>query len=95
MFEIKGIDMNRTLPEPLIQKAERLAIEHGFDTVTDYLSDLLEREESPAHPFAGREAEVEESLLNAMESGPSTPLTADDWARWRNRIFEVHAKNQP
>lgn len=87
--------MNRVLPEPLLQKVERLATERGYETISDYLSDLLEREESPGHPFAGREAEVEESLLKAMEGGPSTPLTSDDWARWRRRIFEIHSKSQP
>ena len=86
--------MNRVLPEPLLQKAERLATERGYETISDYLSDLLEREDSPGHPFAGREAEVEASLLKALEDGPLTPLTADDWARWRRRIFEVHSKPQ-
>ncbi|MBX3400615.1 MAG: hypothetical protein KF873_17910 [Gemmataceae bacterium] len=87
--------MNRTLPEPLMKKAERLAIERGFDSVTDYLSDLLEREESPAHPFADREAEVESALLEGLASGPATPMTAEDWNELKRRVVEVHAAKAP
>ncbi len=81
--------MNRTLPEPLLDKAERLARSHGFDSIEAYLQDLMDRDEP--HPFAGREEEIKASLIAAMEGGPSTPLSADDWTRWRRRIFEVHA----
>ncbi len=87
--------MNRVLPEPLLQKAERLATERGYETISDYLSDLLEREDSPGHPFAGREAEVEAALLEGLASGPAEPMTADDWQDLKRRVVEIHAVKNP
>lgn len=81
--------MNRTLPEPLLDKAERLARSHGFDSIEAYLQDLMDRDEP--HPRVGSKAELEALLLEGLASGPAEPFTADDWARLRRRIYEVHA----
>lgn len=37
--------MNRALPDPPLDKAERLARSRGFDSIEAYLQDLMDRDE--------------------------------------------------
>jgi hypothetical protein len=85
-----GRAMNRNLPEPLLDKAERLARSHGFDSIEAYLQDLMDRDEP--HSFAGREIEVEALLLEGLASGPAEPFTKDDWDELKRRVDETHAR---
>jgi hypothetical protein len=64
------------LPEAVIQRAETQAAQKGFDSLADYLTSLLERD---ANPFAGREDEVEEAILEGIASGPGIVMTEERW----------------
>ncbi len=78
----------RAVPDPLLDKAERHARSHGFDSIEAYLQDLIDRDEP--YPSVRIKAVLEALLLEGMVHGPATPFTADDWVRLRRRIFEVH-----
>lgn len=82
--------MQFTLPESVFRKAERLAQDRGFASVGDYVSELVERDESAAFPI--RSAEVEAALIAGLDSGPPAPMTRADWDDLKRRVREVHAK---
>ena len=84
--------MQFTLPEPIIRKAERLAQDRGFATVSEYLSELVQEDESQAEPFAGGKAEVEAALLAGLDSGPATEMTSGDWGELKRRVRDFHGK---
>ena len=69
--------MNITVPEAMKAFIHEQAAKGGFGTVSEYMRavirDLQEREDY--------RAEVREKLLEAVRSGPSTPLTQSDWDR--------------
>ena len=88
--------MSILLAEPLSQKVERLAKKHGYPSVEDYLTDLLQREEHDGSPFVGREAEVEAALLKSLQSGPATPMTRADWDELKRRaLASSHDSDNP
>jgi len=84
--------MQITLPEPIFQKAERIAAERGFPSVGAYVSELVESDESLVSPFRNGDAEVEAALLAGLASSPSSPLERSDWDELRRRVVELHAK---
>ena len=84
--------MQITLPESIFQKAERLAVDRGFSSVGDYVSELVTRDESFESPFRDRKTEVEAELLAGLASGPATPLQRADWEELQRRVHEVHGK---
>lgn len=82
--------MQFTLPETIFRKAERLAQDRGYASVSDYVSELVEQDESS--PFESRSAEVEAALIAGLDSGPATPMTSTDWDELKRRVREVHAQ---
>ena len=84
--------MQITFPESIFQKAERLAVDGGYSSVGDYVSELVTRDESFESPFQDRKAEVEEALLAGLASGPATPFQRADWEELQRRVHEVHGK---
>jgi hypothetical protein len=43
------------------------------------------------NPFAERETEVETAILEAIASGPATPMTDEIWQELHRRVREVHS----
>ena len=84
--------MQFTLPASVLQKAERLALDRGFESVGDYVSELVRRDESEKSPFQDRKAEIEAALLAGLESGPATSMVRSDWDELQRRVQEVHGK---
>ena len=74
--------MNITVPEAMKAFIHEQATKGGFGTVSEYMRavirDLQEREDY--------RAEVREKLLEAVRSGPSTPLTQSDWDEMRQEL---------
>jgi antitoxin ParD1/3/4 len=50
----------------------------GFSTVSEYIRDVLRREQQRL-----ARAEIDEKLLEAVEEGQSAPMTRADWQRLR------------
>jgi hypothetical protein len=41
-----------------------------------------------------RKQEIEAKLLEALEGGPATPMTREDWDELKRRVWERHAGRQ-
>jgi antitoxin ParD1/3/4 len=50
----------------------------GFSTVSEYIRDVLRREQQRL-----TRSEIDEKLLDAIESGKTTPFTKSDWQKLR------------
>jgi antitoxin ParD1/3/4 len=82
--------LNITLPDAMKSFVHEQAAKQGFGTVSEYMraiiGDLQERED--------RRREIREKLLEAVHSGPATPLNHADWDGIRREVHERHAKRQ-
>ena len=70
--------MNISLPAPLKRWVEQQVEERGYSTASEFVRAVLRREQEQA-----LRAAVDARLLQAIDSGKSTPMTADDWQRIR------------
>lgn len=70
--------VNIELPAPMRAWVEAQARAGGYATISDYVCHVLEAE----HRRSLR-ASVDEQLQAGLDSGPATPMTADDWQRIR------------
>lgn len=78
-----------TLPDDVMQQAERQARAAGFATVGEYLADLVREdagEDAPCDQYAGRTREELERLLDEAKDGPWLPLDEAFWERLDERI---------
>ena len=72
--------MNISLPAPLKNWVAQQVAERGYSTASEFVRDVLRREQEQA-----ARAAVDARLLAAVDSGESTPMTADDWKRIRTK----------
>ena len=70
--------MNISLPAPLKSWVEQQVEERGYSTASEFVRDVLRREQEQA-----ARAAIDQRLLQAIESGESTPMTSKDWSRIR------------
>src|SRR5438094_983919 len=68
--------MNITLPEPLKEFIEELVAKGTFKDPSDYLQTLVDRDRQERE-------RIEALLIEGLDSGPSTPMTAEDWQEIR------------
>ncbi len=70
-----------SLPPMLTKWMDERLAEGGFESHEEYIRHLIRKEASR------REQEALESrLLQAIDSGPATPMTKSDWNAIKNRI---------
>jgi antitoxin ParD1/3/4 len=70
--------MNISLPAPLKTWFEQQVEQRGYSTASEFVRDLLRREQEQAVRAA-----VDARLIEAIDSGKSTPMTSKDWKRIR------------
>jgi len=70
--------MNISLPAPLKDWIEQQVEERGYSTASEFVRDVLRREQEQA-----ARAAIDARLVQAIESGESTPMSAKDWTRIR------------
>jgi antitoxin ParD1/3/4 len=70
--------MNISLPVPLKSWIEQQVAERGYSTASEFVRDVLRREQEQAIRQA-----IDARLVQAIESGESTPMTAKDWKHVR------------
>jgi antitoxin ParD1/3/4 len=70
--------MNISLPAPLKSWIEQQVELRGYSTASEFVRDVLRREQEQALRSA-----VDARLLQAIDSGESTPMTRQDWRRIR------------
>jgi len=63
-----------SLPEPLKQFIDGLVAAGTFKDSSEYLRTLIESDRQ-----AREKTRVEALLIEGLDSGPSTPMTPDDW----------------
>lgn len=66
--------LNISLPEATRTWVEEQVKKHGYGTVSEYIRQLLREEQKRQ-----LHAEVDKSLLAALDSGEATPMTRKDW----------------
>jgi antitoxin ParD1/3/4 len=70
--------MNISLPASLKTWIERQVTGKGYSTASEYVRDLLRREQEQE-----ARARIEAKLTEAINNGASTPMLAQDWDRIR------------
>ena len=78
--------MNVSLPIPLKTWVERQVKEKGYSTASEYVRDILRREQEHQQEVQER---VDERLAQALKSGESTPMTQADWNRIRSKGLKL------
>jgi Arc/MetJ-type ribon-helix-helix transcriptional regulator len=76
-----------TLPTPLRKWVQRQAASRGYASADHFVVELLRREKA----LEARQR-IDAILLEALESGPSTPMTSKDWREIRRRYLERRRK---
>jgi antitoxin ParD1/3/4 len=79
--------LNISLPESVREFIEREVAEGGHGDASEYIYKLLQEEQKKK----ARE-KVEALLLEGLQSGPATPMTAQDWEDIRREVHERHAR---
>ena len=79
--------VNVSLPDPMREFVEAQARKEGFATVSEYLHSLL-REVQRREARRALDAKLQEGL----ESGPSAPLTSEEWDDIEREGIELAAR---
>jgi antitoxin ParD1/3/4 len=82
--------MNISLPDEMKAFVESQAAQQGFGTVSEYMRSLIR----DIQQRQARRAHVDERLLEALDSGPATPLTRADWESIRGEVHRRHASRR-
>jgi antitoxin ParD1/3/4 len=70
--------MNISLPATLKSWIDQQVEARGYSTASEFVRDVLRREQEQA-----ARAAIDERIVQAIDSGESTPMTAKDWKRIR------------
>ena len=79
--------MNIALPETLKTFVQHQVEHGGYSSVSEYMRELI-RADQRRQALASLETEI----VKGLESGESTPMTAEDWQALRQALRERHAK---
>ena len=66
--------MHVSLPMPLKEWVEGQVAAKGYSTASEYVRDLLRQEQERQ-----ARSRIDSRLTDAINSGPSTPMTRQDW----------------
>ena len=81
--------MNIALPEAMKQFVQEQVQRGGYSSASEYIRDLIRSDQREK----ARQA-LEREILRGLESGKSTPMTAEDWAEIRGEVQRRHAKRK-
>jgi antitoxin ParD1/3/4 len=79
--------MKVSVPEPLKHFVDELIARGDYPDASAYLLALIERDQLRREP-----AQIEAKLLEGVESGEPTPLTAEDWDELRRACTNVRPR---
>ena len=81
--------MNISVPDEMKAFVEAQMTQEGFASASEYLRALIRDAQK-------RQAkrELEAKFREAMESGPATPMTSDDWQQLERNVWERHRQAQ-
>jgi antitoxin ParD1/3/4 len=72
--------MNISLPAPLKAWIEQQVANGGYSTASEYVREVLRRQQAEH-----ARTQIDARLTEAIDSGPSTPLTRQDWKNIRDK----------
>jgi antitoxin ParD1/3/4 len=78
--------LNISLPNQIIDFIERQAIADGFNTPSDYVLNIILREQERL----GQQQRVESLLIEGLDSGASVEVTDDWWNSKRTALDALH-----
>jgi antitoxin ParD1/3/4 len=81
--------MNISVPDEMKAFVEAQMTQEGYASASEYLRALI-REAQKRQAKQALEAKFRE----AMESGPATPMTPDDWQQLERNVWERHRQVQ-
>ena len=99
-----------SLPDPLHDAAEELASRTGFASASEYIADLVRRDieqdrqdlELYLQPLGEgtnspplTKLDIERLMLEGLNSGPATVMTAEDWSELHRRVEARLERNAP
>ncbi len=70
--------LNISLPQPLKDWVEAQVAAGGFGTASEYVRHLLREEQQRR-----LREQIDRTLHESLDSGPSTPMTAENWEHIR------------
>lgn len=70
--------MNISLPDSLQEVVLAQVAKGRYGSVSDYIGELVRADHA--------QTSLEEEIVKGLESGDSTPLTADNWNELRDRV---------
>jgi antitoxin ParD1/3/4 len=79
--------MNISLPESLRQWVEQRIEAEGYGTASEYFRTLVREDQKRK----ARE-HLDQKLIEALESGPATEMTREDWAQIRATVRQRLAR---
>jgi antitoxin ParD1/3/4 len=77
--------MNVSLPDEMKTFVETQAAKEGFGTTSEYLRSVIRDVQKRQAKQA-----LEAKLREALESGPSEPMTREDWDELERKVWERH-----
>ncbi len=83
------VTVSVSLPDPMRDFVEAQARKEGFATVSEYLHSLLRE----VQRREARQA-LDAKLQAGLESGPSTPLTSEEWDDIEREGIELAARRR-
>ena len=78
--------LNISLPNQITDFIEQQSIADGFATPSEYVFDLVLREQARL----AQQQRIESLLLEGLNSGASTEMTDDCWSTKRANLEQVH-----
>jgi antitoxin ParD1/3/4 len=81
--------INVAIPETLKAFVQHQMERRGYASVSEYVRELI-RNDQERQAIASLEAEI----VKGLESGPSTPMTPEDWQAIRHEVRRRSAQRQ-
>ncbi len=82
--------MNISLPDEMKAFVEAEMAQEGYASASEYVRALLRDAQKRR-----AKRELEAKFREALESGPATPMTRDDWDDLERKVWERHRTEQP
>jgi len=81
--------INVSLPDEMQAFVEAEMTQEGYASASEYLRALIREAQKRRAKLA-----LEAKFREAMESGPATPMTGDDWDQLERQVWERHRQEQ-
>lgn len=79
-------EVNISLPLSVKIFVDEVVAEGGYSTASEYVRELIE--DAKRRKSQEEQEEIEQRLLEALDSGPATPMTKEDWEGIKQRGIE-------